>query len=228
MKLKIVYLIAAMVGAVFCIIPLMNVIKSAGIKSGGLKTEGVVTDVYRTSLKNPFHRVTVDFKTTDEKEVTATASSRTNFSKGDKVQIWYDTDIPQKIDFGDTIRYNMRGVVIGGFVFLFFFYLFIKYSLRERANRNLVRSGLKVPAEFVSISRNEKYRMGDKNPWVINCRWTDKSSNKEYSFVSKDYTIDPSPYLGGRNHIDVYIDPADPGKYFMDTSYMPGGNITIG
>jgi hypothetical protein len=32
------------------------------------------------------------------------------------------------------------------------------------------------------------------------------------------------------NVIDVYINPADPGKYYMDTSFMPKDNImpTIG
>jgi hypothetical protein len=70
--------------------------------------------------------------------------------------------------------------------------------------------------------------MGDKNPWVIKCKWIDDSNNKEYYFLSKDYTIDPAPYLSGRYHIDVFIDPADPGKYYMDTYFMPKGNNTIG
>lgn len=39
---------------------------------------------------------------------------------------------------------------------------------------------------------------------------------------------DPVPYLNGRYPIDVFIDPSDPGKYYMDTSFMPKGNNTIG
>ena len=70
--------------------------------------------------------------------------------------------------------------------------------------------------------------MGDNNPWVIKCRWTDNMNNQEYYFVSKDYMIDPVPYLNGRYPIDVFIDPSDPGKYYMDTSFMPKGNNTIG
>jgi hypothetical protein len=70
--------------------------------------------------------------------------------------------------------------------------------------------------------------MGNNNPWVIKCKWTDSRNNHEYFFVSKDYTIDPVPYLNGRVHINIFIDPADPGKYYMDTSFMPIGNNTIG
>ena len=87
---------------------------------------------------------------------------------------------------------------------------------------------MKIEAEFVSVDRNERYGMGNKDPWVIKCKWTDPKTNKTYFFVSKDYTIDPVPYLDGRYHLNVYIDPADPAKYFMDTSFMPKGNITIG
>jgi hypothetical protein len=70
--------------------------------------------------------------------------------------------------------------------------------------------------------------MGDNNPCRIKCRWADIRDNKEYYFVSKNYTIDPLPYLDGKTYINIFIDPADPGKYYMDTSFMPKGNNTIG
>jgi hypothetical protein len=142
--------------------------------------------------------------------------------------IYYDPAIPTKIDFGDTIGYNMRGVIIGGLIFFFCFFYFIRYSLSDKANKSLISSGMKIDAEFVSVERNEKYRMGDKNPWVIKCRWIDNRNNREYYFVSKDYIIDPAPYLNGRTHLDVFVHPDDPGNYFMDTSFMPKGNNTIG
>jgi hypothetical protein len=93
---------------------------------------------------------------------------------------------------------------------------------------DLSRSGMKIAVQFVSVDRNDRYMMGDKNPWLIKCKLVDNRSNQEYYFVSKDYTIDPVPYLNGRYHIDVFIDPADPGKYYMDTSFMPKGDNIIG
>jgi hypothetical protein len=93
---------------------------------------------------------------------------------------------------------------------------------------DLSRSGMKIAVQFVSVDRNDRYMMGDKNPWLIKCKWVDNRNNQEYYFVSKDYTIDPVPYLNGRYHIDVFIDPADPGKYYMDTSFMPKGDNIIG
>ncbi|HUX94577.1 MAG TPA: DUF3592 domain-containing protein [Bacteroidales bacterium] len=226
MNAKKAALVAAIAAAIFMILPLRSVVKSVKMKKHGILTEATVSD--RNTRGKGLTRVTVTFNTSDGTEVTATTQKRNYVSKGDKVEIWYDKADPQKIDFGDTIGYNTKGVLVTGFISLICFYLFIRSFLKDSANKKLINKGMKIFAEYVSVDRNEKYRMGDKNPWVIKCRWTDNRTNKEYYFRSKDYTIDPSPYLAGRNHIDVYVDPGDPGKFYMDSSFMPEGNITMG
>ena len=226
MNAKKAALVAAIAAALIMILPLRSVVKSARLKKNGISAEATVSD--RDNRGKGLARVTVTFNTSDGTEVTATTPKRNYVSKGDKVTIWYDKEDPKKIDFGDTIGYNMRGVLILGFISLLCFYMFIKSFLKDSANKRLKTKGMKVSAEYLSVERNEKYRMGDKNPWLIKCKWTDSRTNKEFLFISKDYTIDPSSYLSGRSYIDVYIDPDDPGKYYMDTSFMPEGNITIG
>jgi hypothetical protein len=225
MKQKTAVLILMLVAAIFVIIPLISIIRSAKIKNHGVLVESTVTGV---SGKKGLHTVTVTFITTDGNQLTARASKRRYVSTGDKVMIRYDPASPQNIDFGDTTGYNMRGVIAGGLLFIFGLFYFIRYSFRDQATKKLISSGKKIAAGSVTVGRNEKYRMGDQNPWIIKCSWTDCSSDREYHFVSKDYTIDPVPYLSGRNSIDVFIDPLDPGRYHMDTSFMPKGNNTIG
>jgi hypothetical protein len=225
MKQKIAVMILMLVAAVFVVIPLLSIIGSLKLRNQGVKVESTVME--RKSNKG-LSTVTVSFNTPDGNQVIAKASKRQIVRAGEKVQIYYDPAFPQKIDFGDTISYNLRGVVIAGLLFIFGFYYFIRYSLRDSANRRLITSGKKIAAEFIEVVRNEKYRMGENNPWVIKCSWTDAANNTEYHFVSKDYIIDPVPYLNGRYHLDVFIDPSDPCRYYMDTSFMPKGNNTIG
>jgi len=226
MKVKIAVLVAALFTALFMIWPLSSVIKSVNNKKHGVLTEGTILN--RDMHGKGLAKVTVTFNTPDGTQVTASAPKRKYVATGDKAKVWYNPADPKKIDFGDTIGYNMRGVLLIGFMFIICFYFFIKFSVRDMAKRRLIRSGTKVDAEFVSVDRNDKFRMGDKNPWIIKCRWIDNNINKEYHFVSKDFAIDPAPYLKGRSHLDIFIDPADPGKYYMDTSFMPEGNITFG
>jgi hypothetical protein len=225
MKVKAAILITVLIFGAFFILPLSSVIKSVRIKKHGVLTEGIV--VAKSTGKSS-STITVTFTTPDGNQVTAKAAKGGYVSKGDKVKLWYDPAKPDRIDFGDTIRSNMRAVIIIGLVVLFLIYLFIRKSITDAANKKLMKSGMKIAAEFVEVGRNEKYRMGDKNPWVIKCKWTDNRNNKEYFFVSNDFTIDPAPYLNGRYHIDVYLDPADPGKYYVDTTFMPKGDNTIG
>jgi hypothetical protein len=225
MNKKLAVSILMLTGILFLVITLVSVSRSVSIKKHGLQAQGTVIS---KSGKKGLSTVTVHFDTPDGNTVTAKAAKRGSVSAGDKVMIWYERADPQKIDFGDTIGYNMRGVFIGGLFFIIGFYYFIRYSIADKKNKKLISSGQKIAAEFVSVDRNEKYNMGDNNPWLIKCKWTDNRNGQEYYFVSKDYTIDPVPYLNGRSSIDVFIDLADPSRYFMETTFMPKGNNTIG
>jgi hypothetical protein len=227
MSKKIAVLILMIAAAIITVVAGAIVSRNLKIKNHGVSVESVVQKSV-SNTKSHLRTVTVTFRTDNNTEMTARGTTRQRLAAGDKVSIWYDRLDPQKITFGDSVSYNMRGVIIGGLLFLFGLYYFIRFSLNDRSVKKLIKTGRKISAEFVSIERNVKYNMGENNPWVIKCRWVDEKDSREYFFRSKDYTIDPAPYLEGRSHIDVYIDAADPGKYYMETSFMPKGNNTIG
>lgn len=224
---KAAVLVLALTGLIFIVLSSPDVIKSLRLRFAGIKTEGRVTSVVQTSRKSELDRVTVEFSTSEPRQVTATGMKRGYVSTGDRVTLWYDSANPEVISFGDSAAYNMRAVVMGLLIFVFGMYFFIKYVAADISGKKLVASGMKVAAE-VKIERDERFRAGDNNPWLIRGIWTDNRTGKEYSYSSKLYTIDPAPYLNGRSHVDVYVNPDDPSKYHMDTSFMPKGNNTIG
>jgi hypothetical protein len=228
MKKTIISLIVALTGFIFIGLTLPDIIRSGKLKREGLKAEAVVVSSAQMGRKTELKKVTVTFTTAEGSEVTAKAPKRTYVVPGDRVEVWYNQRNPQRIDFGDTVSYNMRGTVIGVLILVLGLYFFFKYFMKEASARRLIRKGLKISAELVLVGRNEKYRMGDNNPWYIKCRWIDTRDNHEYFFFSKDFIIDPTQYMSGKTSIDVYIDPENPKLYFMDTSFMPKGNITFG
>lgn len=227
MKMKVVFLIVTLAALPFLLIPSISIYRSVAIKNHGIAVEGTIIGK-RTQGKSLLSKVTVSFVTPDGNQVSATAARRGFVRTGDRVKLWYDPASPQEIDFGDTIGYNLRGAILGGILFILGIIFSIYYAVKDMANKKLQRYGKKVNAEFVSIDRNEKYRMGANNPWVIKCRWVDDQNHHEYYYLSRDYIIDPAPYMAGLSHVDVFVDPADPNTYYMDTSFMPKGNITIG
>jgi hypothetical protein len=225
MKSRNVSLIAGIGSLLIMMLPLGMVIKTVSMKKNGVKVSGTVTD--RDTRGKGLPTITVVFTTKEDTEVTASTTKRNYAINGDKVDVWYDPKNPEKITFGDTIGYNMRGVVITGLLAVFLFYLFFRAVITEKKRARLKSAGLKISLEYL-VDRNDKFRMGDNNPWVIRARWTDSKTNRDYTFESDSYTIDPAPYLAGRLTVDVSVDPGNPSIYFMDTSFMPGGNITMG
>lgn len=226
MNAKTASLVAAIIFALFCILPLSSVLKSKEILKNGVQTQGIVIGS-KSNSKSGTRKITVSFNTSDGSEITASAQKRFYINTNDPVDLWYDPSNPQRIDFGDTIGYNMRAVVIIALVSIFCFFLFFRKLISDAGSKKLIATGKKISAEFSGIFRNEKYRMGEKNPWLIKCKWTDPSNGKEYYFDSKNYTIDPAPFLEGKTHIDIYLNPNDYGKYYMDESFLPKGNNTI-
>jgi hypothetical protein len=229
MKQKLVPLILVGVGCIIFAFTIPEIHKSVEFKRHGIQTVSTVMESksIRHSKGKSTYFVTVSFSSPDGKVLTATAEKRFVIYKGDKVTIWYDKNDPRFITFGDTIGYNIRVVIFGGIFFFFGIYLFVRHFSEDIKNKQLRRSGMKISAEYVSVYRNEKYRMAQYNPWVIKCKWIDNRNNREYLFISKDYIKDPAPFLNGRYHIDVYINPSDPSKYYMDTSFMPEGSNFI-
>ena len=133
MKNKIIPLIIVLVGAAIMVLTLSYVIKSSGIKKNGISAEGTVVNIAQQGRKTELGKVTVTFNTTDGDEVTASASKRDYVSMGDKVVLWYDKADPQKIDFGDTIRYNMKGVFVGGIFVILGLYFLIMHLAKAKS-----------------------------------------------------------------------------------------------
>ncbi len=226
MNRKTVTLAGAIFTLILLLIPVTSIINSFRLKSKGKAAVGTVQTV--SAQRRGLPRVTVSFSDDEGRQFTSTASKRNRVVTGEKVELWYDPARPDKITLGDTTGYNLKGVVLISIVFLFLAGYFIRFSLTDRTKKLLMKSGRKVQAEIAAVERNEKFRMGPNNPWVIKCRWKDPYSDRELLFYSRDYTIDPAPYIEGRQYLDVYIDLKNSGKYYMDVTFMPAGNNTIG
>lgn len=223
MKRMVPVLILTVVGFLFFLIPFLSITKTTKFKKHGIQTEGIVTD-RKTGSRGSSAKVTVTFTTSDGREITATSAKRDYVTRGEKTAVWYFPENPENIDFGDSIGYNMRGVVIGGLLALLGIYYIIRYLREDNSKKKLREKGRKVSAQILGVDRNEKYMMGDKNPWFIRCKWIDNSTSREYYCASKDYSVDPTPFLKGNTTIDIFIDTNDPDNYYVDDSFMPEGS----
>jgi hypothetical protein len=94
---------------------------------------------------------------------------------------------------------------------------------RVRAKRDLFTygRGRKTSLPVTSVIHDSSFKVNGRSPYVILCQYHDAVSNKMFEFKSDHIWYDPAPLLKDRNEIDIYVDPNDLKRYYMDTSFLP-------
>lgn len=164
----------------------------------------------------------VKYLSDDGKEWTHRGSQAKNkkHRAGEKFTVFYQIENPEKSRINDGVKTGRNIIVIG--IVMLAFDLFLIYTNRKR-NRiadNFKQTGRKVEAEITGVITDLNITVMDKHPYLINCRWTDPISGKEYSHSIDQIWKDPAPFLAGRRHIDVYIDRNNPDNYFLDIDFL--------
>lgn len=215
------------VGVPFLIIGIVTVISTLNFLQGAQKTSGTVAAIisYTDSDGDLLYKPKVIFTTLDGKQieyVPNTGSNPSTHREGDTIAVYYKAANPQnaKIDsFMDlwflSLIFGILGAIfsgIGGGIVVF----------RLRAGKNkqwLLSHGYKVLADFTSVADSMIEVNGEHGKNIV-CQWMNPRDNKIYVFRSEDLWIDPQPFIKDKQ-IPVMIDPANPHKYFVDTSFLP-------
>ena len=74
---------------------------------------------------------------------------------------------------------------------------------------------------------NTGYSVNGRHPYVIYCAYEDEYNNTVYYFKSENLWYDPSFRFAIGSEIDVYVDPKDYSKNYVDTekNYGHGSRI---
>ncbi len=89
-----------------------------------------------------------------------------------------------------------------------------------RKDKWLLHYGQIIMTEFQSVELNKSVKMRGRSPYRIISQWLDPMRNKVYVFKSKDIWFNPDEFMHSKE-IQVWIDPNNPKKYLMDTSFLP-------
>lgn len=90
---------------------------------------------------------------------------------------------------------------------------------RKRADW-LRQHGRRMPTSFTGVELNSSLRVNGRSPYRIISQSPDPATNSVRVFHSENIWFDPSQYIQ-RETIDVLVDPGNPKKYVMDTSFLP-------
>lgn len=210
---KILGTVFTVLGVLLLAAGLVEVLFVLHFKSHAVKTDALVTEV---NMGTEVHY------TYEGQEYTAwTSAYSSEIRKGSRVAVYVDMDDPQHVKLASllylsTIVLCSIGVpfTIVGVVFL------LIVGRKSRNKKRLMASGRKIFAEVTGGSLNPYYTLNNRHPWKLDCRYTDEGTGNTYLYSSGNIFVDPQTYVG--RLVAVYVDPADPSRYYVDVDSLQG------
>jgi hypothetical protein len=151
------------------------------------------------------------------------ASSPPSYTVGERVTVLYDPTMPEAAKIDSFLDKWFLPVLLGGMGLVFTAIgqaLLWTRLLRSRRNEWLKRHGRRTPTRFQGVSRNNSVEVNGRSPYRILTQWLDPATNAVHAFQSEDIWFDPTEFVR-RDTLDVLIDPANPKRYWMDTTFLP-------
>ncbi|MDP5241313.1 DUF3592 domain-containing protein [Uliginosibacterium sp. 31-16] len=168
----------------------------------------------------------IGFQSLDGREHVFRSSSGSNppsYDQGEDVEVLYDPANPDKASINGF--FALWGVVlIMGSLGLLFFAIgagiwFAAWRSGSSA-ANLRESGQAVQAEFLRVEEIGHLEVNGRNPWRLVAQWLNPQTGKLHVFYSENLWFDPAAHIH-QKHVRVFIDPANPKRYSVDTSFLP-------
>jgi hypothetical protein len=145
------------------------------------------------------------------------------YDKGEYVEVIYSPGEPEAARI--NVFFELWGKpVISLFIGLAFFGggvgTWMSALIKARQRSVLKKSGVRVAAEFQAVKCNRRFSFNDQHPFFIVCQWQNPETGQRHIFTSENVWFDPEGYING-NTINVYIEPDNPKKYWVDLSFLP-------
>ena len=165
------------------------------------------------------------FTASDGKEYTFVStlgsSIRSNFV-GENVKILYPLGNPSKARIASFMDFWGIPLIAFGFGSISFglgMRQNIFFARKLKLHKWLKENGQIIKADVQSIDPDIAYNR--RPSYVIIAQWAQPASNSVYVFKSDTLGFNPQGYVKPGDKIKVIIDPGNPERYFVDTSFLP-------
>jgi len=189
--------------------------------------EGTVLELIRVRSDDSYtYKPRVEFNTKTGELVefmSSTSSNPPSYTKGEKVEVLYLEDRPEKARINGTASLWLGAIIIGGLGSVFFlvgFGIFFFNKRKENKIQSLKDTGTRIVTEIQSVSLNTSYKVNGRSPFVIYSQWKNPATSEIHVFKSDNIWFDPTDYIK-KEEITVLIERNNPKKYYTDLSFLP-------
>eukprot|EP00003_Mantamonas_plastica_P002142 TRINITY_DN11592_c0_g8_i1.p1 TRINITY_DN11592_c0_g8~~TRINITY_DN11592_c0_g8_i1.p1 ORF type:complete len:232 (+),score=4.51 TRINITY_DN11592_c0_g8_i1:168-863(+) len=189
--------------------------------------QGVVTDLVlsRSSSSNVYYPV-VRFEDDRGQMFEFRSSSGTSpasYDRGEIVTVLYTPGDLDSVRIDGFFSLWGAGLIVGSIGAVFFLMgagMFIVPAVTGAGAARLRKNGQLVQSRFQGVEKNTGLEMNGQNPCRIVCQWQNPLTSDVHVFRSDNLWFDPSDHIAG-DHVPVYINPSNPKRYWVDTSFLP-------
>ena len=217
------------VAAVLVVVAAVVAVSTARFVANAERTEGTVIDLSRSEdsegsvTYSPVVRFTVEGRTI---QFTSSSGSSSPPSVGDRVEVLYDPDDPHDARLSGFLDLWLFPLVAGAIALIasVIGVVFLRRTRRPISKEDVAwlrRHGRRVEGASPRVVHCSEIDVAGRSPFRLDVDVHDRLSNKVRVLGSEYIWFDPEPYLGDRRAIDVYLDPEDPERYLVDTSFLP-------
>jgi hypothetical protein len=214
--------------------------------NSSIKTDGSVVNIIHSRSSdsvNAMYTPEVSFTDASGQAITFTSnisSSSPSYKIGDKVSVLYDKNNSQSARINTFFQLWFATIVmsiVGVIFFLIGLFIIIKKIISSNLRKELLATGTKISAKVTAVESSNNFaqpsfgnigygsglRYG-KNfvavTYHIRAQWLNPTDNLVYIFNSEEINYNPESFIVGKD-IDVYIDHANPKRYYVDISSLP-------
>ena len=155
--------------------------------------------------------------------ISGTGSAQPVYRVGEAVTVLYDPRQPDHSSvksFTDLWGHSVILCGMGAISWLLGIVALVWMAVRDHRKKWLQRNGLRIQARITRVELNLSVKVRGKHPFRIVCHWHDPDRNVTHVFHSADMWFSPRRYISG-NTIEVLVDPNNPSRYAVDTSFLP-------
>jgi len=228
--LKIIGLALILGGLIMLLVSGITFFNARNFIRDSVATTGTVVDlVLEDSISDdsgPVYYPVVSFMTNNGETVEFKASYGSNpprHPRGDEVEVRYDPYDPYGARLDSFFALWVIPVIFGAIGFVIIdagITILVISALSSRKEKWLRESGKAITTEFQGVEVNTSVRVNNRHPYQIVSQWLDPATNEVYVFKSKNIWFNPEEFIQS-NEIRVLMDPNNPKKYLMDTSFLP-------
>ena len=188
---------------------------------------GVVTDlIYSRSSDSGTYYPVVRFEDGQGRSVEFQSSSGSNpasYARGESVRVLFTPGESESARIDGFFSLWGMALIVGGIGAVFFLVgagMFVVPALRNGRAEKLRQSGQLVQSRYQRVEQNTGLVMNGRSPFQIVCQWQHPATSDVHVFRSDNLWFDPTQHIQ-TDSIPVYIDPANPRRYWVDTSFLP-------